>query len=65
MKRAITTATLSLLLTALIAVPASAGRCGSGPPCPRRGGPGHLPLAEEAGFTTLVAAVKAAGLEAS
>ena len=63
MKRAITTTTLSLILTALIAVPATAGSCGSGSHAHAEEAKAIFPTAEEAGFTTLVAAVKAAELD--
>ena len=62
MKRMTTTLALSLSLVALIAVPALAGSCGSST-AHTHDEQAILPLAEKAGFTTLVAAVKAADLD--
>jgi uncharacterized surface protein with fasciclin (FAS1) repeats len=61
MKRTTTIMALSLSLTVL-AVPAVAGGGGSHAHATAEQAKAILPLAEDAGFTTLVAAVKAAGL---
>lgn len=61
----------TVLVLTMIPALALAGNCGSGDAkatqasveAPAAGAKAILPLAEEAGFTTLVAAVKAAGLE--
>lgn len=65
MKSTINTMALSLslvALVALVAVPAVAGNC-AGSEQHAQAEQAILPLAEEAGFTTLVAAVKAASLD--
>jgi uncharacterized surface protein with fasciclin (FAS1) repeats len=61
-KRAITTTTLSLIAAALVVAPVQAGSCGASH-AKAKEAQAILPLAEEAGFTTLVAAVKAAELD--